>query len=523
METSTTPTKADAGGNGAGADGRPHGRFEVRNPADGSVLRTLSADPPERVAEVVARVRSVQPTWEALGIRGRQRWMAQLRDWMLSNHAEIADTLQDETGKVRSEAGGEVPYLADLISWYGSKAPKFLADEEVRPHLPPLLTKRLTVVYRPQPVVGIVSPWNFPLMLSLGDAIPALIAGCAVVIKPSEFTPLSLLQIVERGWKEAVGAPDVLDVVLGMGDTGAALVDEVDYVQFTGSEATGRKVMARAAQTLTPVSLELGGKDPMIVLADADLDRAVNAAAWGGLLNSGQICMSVERVYVEEPVHDEFVARLTDRVSKLKQGVDRAYGSEVGAMTSPNQTAIVERHVADARERGAQVLTGGRRREGPGDFYEPTVISGVDHSMQVMREETFGPVIPVMKVSDPEEAVSLANDSTYGLSASVFSGDRERGEALARRIEVGACNVNDVLVNYLATDVPMGGWKSSGIGYRHGGYGIRKFCRTESLVVARVGGKTEPMWFPYSPRKGRVMHYLMRFFAARGIRRRLGL
>jgi acyl-CoA reductase-like NAD-dependent aldehyde dehydrogenase len=523
METSTTP-ETTAAGNGTRSDGHPGGeQVEVLNPADGSVIRTFSIDPPERVAEVVARVRAAQPTWEALGVHGRYRWMAQLRDWMLANHEEIADTLQAETGKVRSEAGGEVPYLADSISWYGENGSRFLADEEITPHLPPLRTKRLKVVYRPQPVVGIISPWNFPLMLSLGDAIPALIAGSAVVIKPSEFTPLSLLQIVERGWKEAVGGPDVLDVVLGIGETGTALVDAVDFIQFTGSEATGKKVMARAAETLTPVSLELGGKDPMIVLADADLDRAVNAAAWGGLFNSGQICMSVERVYVEEPIYDDFVSRLTDCVSKLKQGVDgRAYGGEIGAMTSPNQTAIVERHVADARERGARIVIGGERLDGPGDFYRPTVIADVDHSMQVMRDETFGPVIPVMKVSDADEAVRLANDTTYGLSASVFSGDRSRGEAIARRIEVGACNVNDVLVNYLATDIPMGGWKSSGIGYRHGGYGIRKFCRTESLAITRFGGKRELMWFPYSRRKGRLVHFLMRFFGGRGLRGRLG-
>jgi betaine-aldehyde dehydrogenase len=524
METSTTPTTSDGTGDGAtAAVERTGAAFEVRNPADGSVLRTFGADSPQRVAEVVARVRAAQPTWEALGVRGRYRWLARWRDWMLSNHKGIADTLQSETGKVRSEAGGEVPYLADLISWYGENAGRFLADEEVTPHLLPLRTKKLKVVYRPQPVVGVISPWNFPLMLSLGDAIPAMVAGCAVVIKPSEFTPLALLQTVEQGWKEAVGGPDVLDVVLGIGETGSALVDEADYIQFTGSEATGKKVMARAAETLTPVSLELGGKDPMIVLADADVDRAANAAAWGGLFNSGQICMSVERVYVEEPIYDEFVAKLTRRVSRLKQGVERDYGNEIGAMTSPNQTEIVERHVEDARARGARVLTGGRRREGPGDYYEPTVITDVDHSMELMRDETFGPVVPVMKVSDAEEAVRLANDTTYGLSASVFSGDRERGEAIARRLEVGACNVNDVMVNYLATDIPMGGWKSSGIGYRHGSYGIRKFCRTESLVITRVGGKRELMWFPYSRSKGRAMHFLMRAFGARGWRKRLGL
>ena len=256
--------------------------------------------------------------------------------------------------------------------------------------------------------------------------------------------------------------------------------------------------MARAAETLTPVSLELGGKDPMIVLADADLDRAANAAAWGGMMNSGQICMSVERIYVEEPAYDEFVAKLTAEVGKLRQGADGAgYAKDVGAMTSPNQTAIVEDHVDDALASGARALTGGKRVEGPGDYFEPTVLVDVDHSMKVMRDETFGPVVGVMKVRDAEEALRLANDSRYGLSGSVF-GEKERAERVARRVECGAVNVNDVLVNYLATDVPMGGWKESGIGYRHGEPGIKKYCRTESIVITRFGGKREPTWYPYT-------------------------
>ena len=257
-----------------------------------------------------------------------------------------------------------------------------------------------------------ISPWNFPVILSLGDAIPALLAGNAVVIKPSEITPLTLMKIVDA-WREEIGAPDVLDVVNGMGDTGGALVDEVDYMQFTGSEKTGKIVMKRAAETLTPVSLELGGKDPMIVTRDADIDRAVNATAWGGLLNTGQICISIERVYVEEPIYDEFVSKLQAKVETLRQGADGdTYSAEVGAMTSPAQIEIVSDQVEDARAAGARILTGGKRIDQAGDWYEPTVIADVDHSMKVMTEETFGPVIPVMKVRDVEEAIQLANDTT---------------------------------------------------------------------------------------------------------------
>jgi betaine-aldehyde dehydrogenase len=467
-------------------------------------------------------VRANQAEWEALGIEGRYRWLGRLRDWLLDNTDRVLDTMQAETGKVRPDASNEPAYLADLINFYGSKAAKFIGEESIRPHTPLLAAKKLRIQYRPHPVVGIISPWNFPLILALGDAIPALQAGAAVVIKPSEFTPLGLAEVVQA-WKEEVGGPDVLECVQGVGETGGALVDAVDFLQFTGSDRTGRKVMARAAETLTPVSLELGGKDPMIVLSDADVDRAANAAAWGGMMNSGQICMSVERIYVEEPAYDEFVAKLTTEVGKLRQGLDnKGHGTEVGAMTSPNQTAIVEDHVNDALASGARALTGGKRVNGSGDYFEPTVLVDVDHSMKVMRDETFGPVVGVMKVRDSEEALALANDSRYGLSGSVF-GRGERAERVARRVECGAVNVNDVLVNYLATDVPMGGWKQSGIGYRHGEPGIKKYCRAESVVITRFGGKREPTWYPYTRGRRGLVARIAQAFNARDWRRRLGL
>jgi betaine-aldehyde dehydrogenase len=519
MESGTVETKVGTeGSNGAAAPET----LEVLNPATGETIATLPVDSPEKVAETVARVRAAQPDWEAMGIEGRYHWLGKLRDWILDNQDRILDTMQRETGKVRADASNEPTYLADTINFYGTQAAKFIGEESVRPHSPLLAAKKLRVQYRPHPVVGIISPWNFPLILSLGDAIPALMAGAAVVIKPSEFTPLGIAEIAEA-WKHEIGGPDVFDVVQGIGETGGALVDAVDFVQFTGSDRTGRKVMARAAETLTPVSLELGGKDPMIVLADADLDRAANAAAWGGMMNSGQICMSVERIYVEEPAYDEFVAKLTAEVDKLSQGPDNARApKDVGAMTSPNQTAIVEDHVDDALASGARALTGGKRVEGPGDYFEPTVLVDVDHSMKVMREETFGPVVGVMKARDVEEALRLANDSRYGLSGSVF-GEKERAERVARRVECGAVNVNDVLVNYFAMDVPMGGWKQSGIGYRHGEPGIKKYCRTESVVVTRFGGKREPTWYPYTKARRGLVGRIAQAFNARDIKRRLGM
>jgi acyl-CoA reductase-like NAD-dependent aldehyde dehydrogenase len=514
----TSGAEAEGDG-GAGSD-----TIEVHRPADGSLIASVPIDSPERVREVVSRVRSAQPAWEAIGIGERYRWLGGMRDWLIDNGERIADVMQEETGKVRADAALEVPYLCDVINFYGTQGRRLLADERPSPHLPLLRTKRLRVVYRPYPVVGIISPWNFPLMLSFGDAIPALAAGAAVVIKPSEFTPLSLLELL-RGWRDEVRAPDVFDVVTGTGETGGALVDEADFIGFTGSDRTGREVMRRAADTLTPVSLELGGKDPAIVLRDADIDRAVNATAFGGLVNGGQVCTSIERVYVEEPIYDEFVERLTAKVRTLRQGVDgRDYGAEVGAMTTPAQAEIVSDHVEDARARGARVLTGGRRGDGPGDWYEPTVIADADHSMKLMNDETFGPVLPVMKVRDAEEAVRLANSTRYGLSGSVFAGDTERGEEVAKRLEAGSCNVNDVLISYSCLNLPMGGWKDSGIGFRHGSVGIRKYMRSESITSPRLPTpKSELVWFPYEPRRRRVIVRLQRLLNARGLRKRLGI
>ncbi len=520
--TASEPTANGAPGSPTAADVPS---FDVHRPTDGSVIESVPIDPPERVAEVVGRVREAQREWEAIGFAGRRRWLEALRDWILDHSEHLDDLMQAESGKVRADAALEAFYLLDAINFWCERGPGFIADEGVTPHVPLLRHRRAKVVYRPYPVAGIISPWNFPLILSLGDGIPALIAGCGLVIKPSEFTPLTLLELV-RAWREDLGAPDVLAVVNGMGETGGALIDECDFIQFTGSDRTGKVVMKRAADTLTPVSLELGGKDPMIVTRDADIDRAANAAAYGGFMNTGQICLSIERVYVDEPVYDEFVAKLRRNVESLRQGADgRTYTAEVGAMTSPKQIEIVADHVEDARQKGASILTGGKRKDQPGDWYEPTVIADADHSMKVMREETFGPVLGVMKVSDADEAVRMANDTTYGLGASVFAEGAEDGERIARRIEAGTVAVNDLfLTNYSVLGLPMGGWKNSGIGYRHGAVGIRKFCRAEAITVPRMRQpKREFLWFPYSARKRHAVRRLYRFFNARGLRNRLGL
>jgi acyl-CoA reductase-like NAD-dependent aldehyde dehydrogenase len=277
-------------------------------------------------------------------------------------------------------------------------------------------------------------------------------------------------------------------------------------IMFTGSTKTGKAVMERAARTLTPVSLELGGKDPMIVCADADVDRAANAATYYAFNNSGQICISVERVYVEAPIYDEFVAKVVENAKGLRQGPPSGLGEvEVGAITAEPQMQIIERHVADAAERGAQVVVGGNRRAGEGRFWEPTVLIDVDHSMACMTEETFGPTLPIMKVADVDDAVRLANDSPYGLQASVYTKDMGKAEAIARRLQAGAVTVNDAQLNYTVFDAPMGGWKSSGIGVRHGPAGIRKYCLTQSILFTSLAPKRDIHMFPYRPWRSRLM------------------
>ena len=493
--------------------------FEVKNPATGEMIANVPEFSRDDVVAVVDRLRSAQPAWERLGFKERYEALRTFSQFLFDNEEEFIDRLVEETGKARSEAPNEILVLASEVSYYGKNAAKFLAEETPKSHSLWMKTKSLKVVAKPQPVVGLIGPWNFPINLTLGDAVPALMAGCTVVIKPSEITPLTLSWLA-RCWADELGLPPVLEVVTGLGTTGEALVDAVDFVGFTGSVATGRKVAERAGRNLTPFSLELGGKDPMLVLKDADLDRATAGAAWGGLSNSGQICMSVERVYVEEPIYQPFVDQLVSRVQKLRQGSDHEW-ADVGAMTTPQQLQTVAEHVTDAVEKGAKVLTGGREKpDETGAYYEPTVLIDVDHSMKIMTEETFGPVLPVMKVRDEEEAIGLANDSRYGLCASVWSKDKIRGERVARRIECGACNVNDVLVNYMASDVPFGGWKESGVGYRHGPGGIRKYCRTESLVISRLTPKSEISWFPYSKKKSQRISRGAKMLFGKGLKNR---
>jgi acyl-CoA reductase-like NAD-dependent aldehyde dehydrogenase len=502
--------------NGGGRGGIP-----VENPATGEVFAHVPDMDAGRVAELVARARRAQPAWAALGFEGRAEIMYEARTWIVENRDQMIRTIVEETGKTREDAIiGDWSFICDSLGFWARRAPRYLKDERVRPHSPFLLGKRIVVRHRPIGVVGVIGPWNFPLNLCFGDAIAALMAGNAVVLKPSEVTPLSNLLMAEG--MRAAGLPeDVMPVATGGGEAGAALVDEADMIMFTGSTATGSKVMARAAETLTPVSLELGGKDPMIVLRDADLERAANMALSGAMSNGGQVCTSVERVYVEEPVHDEFVRRVVEKARALRQGAPGDPGSvDVGAVTFPPQADVVDEHVRDAVAKGARVLVGGERGDGPGRFYQPTVLTEVDHSMKAMTEETFGPTLPIMKVRDEEEALRLANDTPYGLNSSVFTGDVARGEAMARRIEAGNTCVNDALVNFLAQEAPFGGMKSSGIGSRHSPQGIRKYANAQTILVTRFGPKRELYFYPYSKRTTRAIERGIALLYGRRRRRR---
>ena len=476
-------------------------QIEVESPATGEVVATVPDLGPEEVAAAVATARAAQPAWNELGFEGRAEVLLAARRWLGQNLERVVETIVSETGKSWDDAElSELTYGTAALGFWAAKAPEYLADEEIETANPFVRGRKLLQRYAPVGVVGVIGPWNYPLTNSFGDCIPALAAGNAVVLKPSEVTPLTSLLMAEMLAES--GLPQgVFQVVTGRGETGAALIDEVDFVHFTGSVETGKKVMGRAAETLTPVGLELGGKDPMIVLADADLERAANAAVTYGMGNAGQTCISVERIYVEEPVHDEFLAMLTERVEALRQGPPAGPGAvDIGAITFPPQMDVISSHVADAVEKGARVLTGGGAGEGPGRFYEPTVLSDVDHSMLCMTEETFGPTLPVMRVADADEAVRFANDVPYGLAASVWTRDAQRGEAIARTVEAGACCVNDAQVNYLALELPMGGWKSSGLGSRHGADGIRKYTAKQAIVVTPATAQPrEAHYLPFNP------------------------
>lgn len=485
--------------------------YRLKNPASLEDIGSFTATSAREVAAAVARARSAQADWCTLSYAERATHLGRLRRVLIERIDEVAEVIVRETGKPEMEAVAEIIASLDALQYYPKHAAKMLRDLRRRPHLF-FPFKSLVTAYHPRGVVGIITPWNFPFSMGANPAAQALMAGNAVLLKPSEVTPFSGQLIGELC--QAAGLPEHLFQVLpGDGATGAALIDSgVDKIHFTGSVSTGRLVGAACGERLIPCTLELGGKDAAIVCADADLERAVPGVINGAFFNTGQACASTERVYVVDSIADQFIEALLAQVKTLRQnpGAD----SDLGCMIWDRQLDIVQSQVAAAINDGARVLAGGARKRGEaGLYFEPTVLADVNHDMEIIRKETFGPVLPIMRVASEEEAVRLANASEYGLSASVWCGDRHRGLQLARQLHTGCASVNEFGgVVYGAAEGSFGGRKNSGIGHVNGELGLKSFCQAQHIVVHRFGPARERAWYPYSQDALKGMKGFARFF-----------
>jgi succinate-semialdehyde dehydrogenase/glutarate-semialdehyde dehydrogenase len=485
------------------------------DPATGEEVGRAPLTSSAAVTSAVARAREAQRDWGKITFRERGRVVMRARTIVLEEMEAIATLISRETGKPVSEAiAMEIVPTLDLMQYFARQTKKLLRPQKIDIGQYGLMGRSSRIVYKPLGVVGIISPWNFPWATPLDEVVMALMAGNAVVLKPSELTPLTGLEIKDV-FDRAGLAPGLLQIMTGDGSTGAALVTAgADKLMFTGSVATGKRVAEAAAKTLTPVVLELGGKDPMIVLEDADIKTAARAAVWGAFANAGQACASVERCYVQEQIAPQFIESVMAETRKLKQDVGTKSDADVGSMSSERQLTIVAEHVDEAIAQGAKVLSGGRRaRDFSGSFYEPTVLTHVDHTMEVMREETFGPVLPVMTFKTEEEAVRLANDSVYALTASVWTKDISRGKRLAGQIDAGTVMVNEVMYTHGIAQAPWGGMKQSGLGRTHGRMGLLELVAAQHLHVNRVTFVPDLWWFNYTPGAGKLFRGLARRFA----------
>ncbi len=497
---------------------RRRDRLTSRNPLTGGAVGDFPIMGVEEVRGLVGAARAAQAEWSGRAPEARARALDRVRRLVAERGEHIAAAIRAETGKVPGEALFETVISCDYLSYLTRTAPKLLLARRAGTGW--LTHRRARVVYEPFGVVGAITPWNYPFAIAVSSIGTPLAAGNAVVLKPSEYTP-AVGQLVAELFAEGTGVNDLVVVATGDGRTGAALIAAgLDKIAFTGSAETGKKVMAAAADSLTPVLLELGGKDAMIVCEDADIERAARGAVWAAFYGCGQVCMSVERAYVVDAVYDDFVRAVVAEARRVRTSDEPE--AMVGSLIAPFQLEKVDSHVRSAQSQGARVLLGGRPIEGAGHFYEPTVVVDVDHSMDLMRDETFGPVLPIMRVRDEEEAVRLANDSAFGLDASVWSRDADRARRIAGQLRVGSVVINDHLINYTIPDLPFGGVGHSGFGRMHGLEGLREFVRPKAWVEDRLGLQREPYWFEEGGSGAGLVRSLLEFRHGRGLLRRLG-
>src|SRR3989442_14453629 len=498
-----------------------HGTLAVYEPGSGKLVGEVRVATAAQVREATAASQAAQKAWAARSFKQRGQVLSRFQQLVLDRADELADLIVRENGKTRNEAlFMEVLPVADLTWYFARKAERLLRDERIPLHMFP--HKKSYLRFYPRGVIGIISPWNYPFSIPAGDVVMALMAGNGVVVKPSEFTPLIAERL--RVFLEEAGVPrGLVQVVQGKGDVGAELIRSgVNMVVFTGSVPTGRKVNVAAAEQMIPCVLELGGKDPAIVLPDADLDAAAKKISWGAFANSGQTCASVERVYVHESVVKPFTEKVVALARKLRQGEPNQYDVDVGAMTTQMQVDIVRRHLEDARQRGAKILTGGEIQLTPDGarFVQPTVLTDTTPEMAIVREETFGPMLPIMTYRTEEEAVRLANDSTYGLSAYVFTRDRSKAERIGNQLAAGTVMHNDTLYTHAAPETPSGGVKSSGLGRVHGKHGLHDCCEVRHVNLERLSFPA--FWYyPYSKRAWSIGLRVYRTVLGRGITGRL--
>jgi succinate-semialdehyde dehydrogenase/glutarate-semialdehyde dehydrogenase len=499
----------------------PDGTLAVYEPGNGRLVGEVRVCTRDDVREAVRAARLSQSEWARRSFRERSDVLLRFKQLVLDRAEEIGDLIVRENGKTKNEAlFMEVLPVADLTHFFARHAQKFLRDEKVPLHMFP--HKKSYLRFYPRGVIGIISPWNYPFSIPAGDVVMALMAGDAAIVKPSEFTPLIAEKM--RDLLEEAGVPrGLVQVVQGKGDVGAELIRSgIDMVIFTGSIPTGKKVNVQAAEQMIPCVLELGGKDPALVFEDADLDSAARKVAWGAFANSGQTCASVERVYVHEKVAQEFTERVVALASTLRQGEPNSHDVDVGAMTTQMQVDVVRRHLDEAKARGAKVLAGGQitvTSDG-GRYVQPTVLANVTQDMAIMREETFGPMLPIATFRTEDEAVRLANDSPYGLSAYVFTRDRARADRVANRLLAGTVMHNDALYTHAAPETPWGGVKASGIGRVHGKYGLRELCEVRHVNLERF--EFPAFWYyPYGAKGYRLGRRVYGALIGNGIGARL--